>query len=248
MTPRVPPLSVSRSLSAIAHSSSHLPPSLISSPHSHRLSSFSPSLPSSSHSPSPFSFSLSSSLSIRRAFSSSPSNLVSPLTQPTSLLRPQSSLSPLPSPLYTTQQSAKYRIEADTFGELQVPADKYWGAQTQRSLQNFAIGGSTDRMPEPIIRAYGLLKMACANVNMEYGVLDRRIGMAIVDAAEEVHHGKLASHFPLVVFQTGSGTQTNMNVNEVVANRAIEMLGGKLGSKKPVHPNDHVNMGQSSND
>ncbi|KXS11792.1 fumarase [Gonapodya prolifera JEL478] len=145
-------------------------------------------------------------------------------------------------------QSAKYRIEADTFGELQVPADKYWGAQTQRSLMNFNIGGKTERMPEPVIRAYGVLKMACANVNMEYGALDARIGNAIVDASKEVLDGKLLDHFPLVVWQTGSGTQSNMNVNEVVANRAIEILGGKLGSKKPVHPNDHVNMGQSSND
>ncbi|KAI9028705.1 fumarate hydratase [Hyaloraphidium curvatum] len=145
-------------------------------------------------------------------------------------------------------QQQKYRIEQDTFGELQVPADRYWGAQTQRSLQNFNIGGKTERMPEPLIRAYGVLKMACAHVNMELGVLDSRLGGAIVDAATEVMEGKLSDHFPLVVWQTGSGTQTNMNVNEVVANRAIEMLGGQLGSKKPVHPNDHVNMGQSSND
>ena len=131
-------------------------------------------------------------------------------------------------------------------GEVQVPADRYWGAQTQRSLQNFRIG--EERMPEPIIRALGIQKRAAAVVNMSLGALDSKIGNAIVEAATEVMDGKLADHFPLVIWQTGSGTQTNMNANEVIANRAIEMLGGKLGAKDPVHPNDHVNMGQSSND
>ncbi|OZJ04110.1 Fumarate hydratase, mitochondrial [Bifiguratus adelaidae] len=141
----------------------------------------------------------------------------------------------------------KYRTEKDTFGDLQVPADRYWGAQTQRSLQNFDIGGPTERMPEPLIKAFGVLKKAAATVNMTYG-LDKTVGEAITKAADEVIEGKLLDHFPLVVFQTGSGTQTNMNVNEVISNRAIELLGGELGSKKPVHPNDHVNMSQSSND
>lgn len=141
----------------------------------------------------------------------------------------------------------KYRAERDTFGDLQVPADRYWGAQTQRSLQNFDIGGPQERMPEPLIEAFGVLKKAAAHVNKTYG-LDAKVADAISKAADEVIEGKLHSHFPLVVFQTGSGTQTNMNVNEVISNRAIEMLGGELGSKKPVHPNDHVNMSQSSND
>ncbi|KAJ1500149.1 fumarase fum1 [Coelomomyces lativittatus] len=139
------------------------------------------------------------------------------------------------------------RIETDSFGEIHVSNDKYWGAQTQRSLQNFDIGGSTERMPEPLIKAFAMVKKAAAIVNMTFG-LDPKIGNAIVQAAEEIIEGKLYSHFPLVVWQTGSGTQTNMNVNEVISNRAIELLGGKLGSKKPVHPNDHVNMSQSSND
>jgi fumarate hydratase class II len=131
-------------------------------------------------------------------------------------------------------------------GTLEVPADRYWGAQTQRSLQNFRIGG--ERMPAPLIHAFGTLKKAAALANMAAGDLDRRLGEAIASAAEEVREGRLDDHFPLVVWQTGSGTQTNMNVNEVIANRAIELLGGTLGSKTPVHPNDHVNMGQSSND
>lgn len=143
--------------------------------------------------------------------------------------------------------SQQYRHERDTFGELNVPADRYWGAQTQRSLQNFDIGGSQERMPEPLIEAFGVLKKAAANVNRTFG-LDGKVADAIGQAADEVIAGKLHSHFPLVVFQTGSGTQTNMNVNEVISNRAIEILGGELGSKKPVHPNDHVNMSQSSND
>ena len=139
-----------------------------------------------------------------------------------------------------------YRIESDSFGELKVPADKYWGAQTQRSLQNFPIG--TETMPRPVIRALGVIKRACAQANMELGNLEGRIGEAIVQAATEVMEGKFDDNFPLKVWQTGSGTQTNMNANEVIANRAIEILGGKIGSKDPVHPNDHVNRSQSSND
>jgi fumarate hydratase class II len=144
-----------------------------------------------------------------------------------------------------TEENAT-RTETDTFGPIEVPADHYWGAQSQRSLQNFRIGG--ERQPEPIIRALGIVKRAAAEVNMEFGKLDPQIGGAIVEAAQEVIDGKLDDHFPLVVWQTGSGTQSNMNANEVIANRAIELLGGSLGSKEPVHPNDHVNMSQSSND
>ncbi|KAI0068402.1 fumarate hydratase [Artomyces pyxidatus] len=141
----------------------------------------------------------------------------------------------------------EFRTEKDTFGELKVPADRYWGAQTQRSLQNFDIGGPTERLPPPLIKAFGVLKKAASVVNVGYG-MDPRVGQAIQQAADEVISGKLIDHFPLVVFQTGSGTQSNMNVNEVISNRAIEILGGQLGSKTPVHPNDHVNMSQSSND
>ncbi|OXB34619.1 fumarate hydratase, mitochondrial [Cryptococcus neoformans] len=141
----------------------------------------------------------------------------------------------------------KFRKEKDTFGDLQVPADRYWGAQTQRSLMNFDIGGPTERMPPPLIKAFGVLKKAAASVNQTYG-LPAEVAENIQKAADEVISGKLIDEFPLVVFQTGSGTQTNMNVNEVISNRAIEMMGGELGSKKPVHPNDHVNMSQSSND
>ncbi|KAI6153479.1 fumarate hydratase [Pisolithus tinctorius] len=140
-----------------------------------------------------------------------------------------------------------FRQERDTFGDIQVPADRYWGAQTQRSLQNFDIGGPAERLPAPLIKAFGVLKKAASIVNVSYG-LDPKIGEAIQKAADEVISGKLIDHFPLVVFQTGSGTQSNMNANEVISNRAIELLGGELGSKKPVHPNDHVNMSQSSND
>lgn len=138
------------------------------------------------------------------------------------------------------------RIETDSMGEVAVPADKYWGAQTQRSLQNFKIGG--ERMPLPLVRALGIQKKAAALANMELGALDKPVADAIIKASEEVMNGSLNEHFPLVVWQTGSGTQTNMNINEVVSNRAIEILGGVMGSKKPVHPNDHVNYGQSSND
>jgi fumarate hydratase class II len=138
------------------------------------------------------------------------------------------------------------RSESDSFGPIDVPADKLWGAQTQRSFQNFKIGG--ERMPTPLIRAFGLLKQAAAEANMAAGKLDKKVGKAIAAAAAEVASGQLDDHFPLVVWQTGSGTQTNMNLNEVIANRANEMLGGKRGDKKPVHPNDQVNYGQSSND
>ena len=138
------------------------------------------------------------------------------------------------------------RTETDSFGPIEVPADRYWGAQTQRSLQNFRIGG--ERMPAPLVRALGIQKRAAAAANMMLGVLDPKLGAAIMAAADEVIDGRLADHFPLVVWQTGSGTQTNMNANEVIANRAIEQLGGTMGSKTPIHPNDHVNMGQSSND
>jgi fumarate hydratase class II len=138
------------------------------------------------------------------------------------------------------------RTETDSFGPLEVPADRYWGAQTQRSIQNFPIGW--EKQPVAVVRALGVIKQAAAAVNMELGDLDPTLGKAIEAAAEEVASGKLDDHFPLVVWQTGSGTQSNMNANEVISNRAIEMLGGTVGSKKPVHPNDHVNMGQSSND
>ena len=140
----------------------------------------------------------------------------------------------------------KIRIEKDSMGELEVPADRYWGAQTQRSLLNFKIGH--ERMPKPFIRAMGLVKQSAAEVNVQLGSLPPDIGEAIEAAAQEVVDGSLDNHFPLVVWQTGSGTQTNMNVNEVIANRAIEALGGVLGSKTPVHPNDHVNHAQSTND
>jgi fumarate hydratase, class II len=138
------------------------------------------------------------------------------------------------------------RTESDSFGPIDVPADRLWGAQTQRSFQNFKIGG--ERMPTPLIRAFGLLKQAAAEANMALGKLDKKVGKAIAAASAEVASGQLDDHFPLVVWQTGSGTQTNMNLNEVIANRANEMLGGKRGDKKPVHPNDQVNYGQSSND
>ncbi|KAJ7009195.1 hypothetical protein NC653_007738 [Populus alba x Populus x berolinensis] len=142
--------------------------------------------------------------------------------------------------------STAFREERDTFGPISVPSDKLWGAQTQRSLQNFDIGGDRERMPESIIRAFGILKKCAAKVNIEYG-LDPSVGKAIMQAAHEVAEGKLSDHFPLVVWQTGSGTQSNMNANEVIANRAAEILGHKHGEKF-VHPNDHVNRSQSSND
>ena len=138
------------------------------------------------------------------------------------------------------------RTETDSFGPLEVPADKYWGAQTQRSIMNFPIGWETQ--PVAIVRALGVVKRACALVNIDQGDIEPDLGEAIAAAAQEVIDGKFDDNFPLVVWQTGSGTQSNMNANEVIANRAIEMLGGELGSKSPVHPNDHVNRGQSSND
>src|SRR6266702_4114355 len=148
-----------------------------------------------------------------------------------------------PSP---SSRSQSTRSETDSFGPIDVPADRYWGAQTERSRQNFRIG--QDRMPIAIVRALGIVKLAAAQTNRELGLLDARRAGAIIRAAREVIEGKLDDHFPLVVWQTGSGTQTNMNLNEVIANRANELLGGELGTKKPVHPNDHVNMSQSSND
>jgi fumarate hydratase class II len=138
------------------------------------------------------------------------------------------------------------RTETDSFGPLDVPAENYWGAQTARSLINFRIG--TETMPPPLIRALGIIKRAAALANKDLGQLDARRADAIAAAALEVIEGHLDAHFPLVIWQTGSGTQTNMNANEVIANAAIERLGGRMGSKDPIHPNDHVNMSQSSND
>src|SRR6187399_2898035 len=143
----------------------------------------------------------------------------------------------------------EHRTETDSIGQVEVDASRYWGAQTERSLHHFAIGDAdADRMPREVIRAQAILKKAAALVNREAGSLDPAIADLIVAAADEVIDGSLDDHFPLYVWQTGSGTQTNMNVNEVIANRAIEMAGGELGSKSPVHPNDDVNMSQSSND
>ena len=143
-------------------------------------------------------------------------------------------------------QKKTTRTETDTFGPIEVPGDRYWGAQTERSIHNFKIGN--ERMPMPIVRALAIVKLAAAQTNLELGLLDQRRARAIVRAAREVIDGKLDDNFPLVVWQTGSGTQSNMNLNEVIANRASELLGGEPGTKKPVHPNDHVNMSQSSND
>ena len=141
---------------------------------------------------------------------------------------------------------SKTRTETDTFGPIEVDASRYWGAQAERSLGNFKIGW--EKQPAPVIRALGIVKRAAAETNMSLGKLDAKLGETIVKAAQDVIEGKLDAHFPLVVWQTGSGTQSNMNANEVISNRAIEMLGGEMGSKTPVHPNDHVNMSQSSND
>jgi fumarate hydratase class II len=141
---------------------------------------------------------------------------------------------------------SKSRKESDSIGAIDVPMDRYWGAQTQRSLQNFDIG--EEKMPAPLVKALGIQKKAAALANMELKILDKKLGDAIVKAANEVIDGTLSDEFPLSVWQTGSGTQTNMNANEVISNRAIEILRGQIGSKKPVHPNDHVNMSQSSND
>src|ERR1700747_1872601 len=146
----------------------------------------------------------------------------------------------------TQSRSGSTRTETDSFGEMEFPADRYWGAQTERSRQNFRIG--QDRMPMAIVHALGIVKLAAAETNRELGLLDKRRADAVSRAAREVIEGKLDDHFPLVVWQTGSGTQTNMNLNEVIANRANQLLGGELGAKKPVHPNDQVNMSQSSND
>ena len=142
--------------------------------------------------------------------------------------------------------TGKTRTEGDSLGPVEVPSDHYWGAQTQRSIENFRIG--VECMPRALIRGLGITKRSAAKVNMKMGALDERLGNAIVQAADEVIDGTLSEEFPLVVWQTGSGTQSNMNANEVISNRAIELLGGELGSKNPVHPNDHVNCGQSSND
>src|SRR5580698_2343719 len=139
-----------------------------------------------------------------------------------------------------------HRIETDTMGSIEVPSHHYYGAQTARSLVYFDIG--SDRLPRSMIRAYGILKKACAQVNEELGILPPKIAKLIVTASDEVTKGKWDDQFPLRIWQTGSGTQSNMNVNEVISNRAIEISGGKLGSKDPIHPNDHVNMSQSSND
>jgi fumarate hydratase class II len=138
------------------------------------------------------------------------------------------------------------RIESDSMGEITVPANKYWGAQTQRSLGHFAIGH--DVMPPEVIRAFGILKKAAALANNELKLLPEYLAQLIIKAADEVVSGRLNDQFPLRIWQTGSGTQTNMNVNEVISNRAIELAGGEIGSKKPIHPNDHVNQSQSSND
>src|SRR3982750_331278 len=146
----------------------------------------------------------------------------------------------------TSSRSGSTRSETDSFGPIEVAADRYWGAQTQRSRQNFRIGH--DRMPIEIVHALGIVKLASAETNRELGLLDARRAGAIIRAAREVIDGKLDDHFPLVVWQTGSGTQTNMNLNEVIANRASELMGGERGMGRKVHPNDHVNMGQSSND
>ena len=146
----------------------------------------------------------------------------------------------------STEPARRTRFESDSMGQVEVPAHVYWGAQTQRSLQHFNIG--RDTMPPELIRAFGILKKACALVNQDLGKLSPEKTKLIVQAADEVIAGKLQDQFPLRIWQTGSGTQTNMNVNEVIANRAIELAGGQMGSKKPIHPNDHVNMSQSSND
>src|SRR5271163_2197024 len=140
----------------------------------------------------------------------------------------------------------KTRTESDSMGKIEVPSNVYWGAQTQRSLLHFKIG--RDMMPPELIHAFGTLKKACALVNQDLGKLPSGLAKLIVQASDEVIAGKLDDQFPLRIWQTGSGTQTNMNVNEVISNRAIEIAGGQMGSKKPVHPNDHVNMSQSSND
>lgn len=161
-------------------------------------------------------------------------------------VKPKPLVAPSLPPLKAETMSKTTRTETDTFGPIEVANDKYWGAQAQRSLGNFKIGW--EKQPQPIIRALGIVKRAAAETNQSLGKLDPSLAAAIISAANEVIEGKLDEHFPLVVWQTGSGTQSNMNANEVISNRAIEILGGVMGSKKPVHPNDHVNMSQSSND
>lgn len=146
-----------------------------------------------------------------------------------------------------SSNNENFRVEYDSFGPINVPSDKYWAAQTQRSLQNFAIGTKEDKMPISVFRSIAIIKKSAAKVNMKYG-LPEDIGNAIINSANEVIEGKLDDHFPLVIFQTGSGTQSNMNTNEVISNRSAEFMGGKRGEKSKVHPNDHVNMSQSSND
>src|SRR5512142_2887897 len=146
----------------------------------------------------------------------------------------------------TAAEKPRTRIESDSMGKIEVPANVYWGAQTQRSLIHFNIG--RDTMPPELIKAFAVLKKACALVNQDLGKLPADKAKLIVQAAEQVISGKLNDQFPLRIWQTGSGTQTNMNVNEVISHRAIELAGGEMGSKKPIHPNDHVNMSQSSND
>src|SRR6266568_5104181 len=147
-----------------------------------------------------------------------------------------------------TNGAAGRRVESDSMGTIEVPADRYWGAQTERSLHHFSIGTEGDRMPVEVVRAFGTLKKACALANADSGRLPKDKADLIVAAADEVIDGALDDHFPLYVWQTGSGTQSNMNANEVISNRAIELAAGELGSKEPVHPNDDVNMSQSSND
>lgn len=146
-----------------------------------------------------------------------------------------------------SKTKSETRVESDSIGNINVPVDKYWGAQTERSFENFEIGGDREKMPTPVIRAFAILKKAAAKVNVQHG-LDAKVAAVIAQVCDEILEGKLDEHFPLVIWQTGSGTQSNMNVNEVISNRGIEIMGGKIGSKKPIHPNDHVNMGQSSND
>lgn len=177
--------------------------------------------------------------------------LLSPYHGSPIMLRINTSVRSLQSRSFSISASllkAATRIETDAFGEIEVDSSKYYGAQTARSKHNFKIGGPAARMPLPVVRSFGILKKAAAIVNEGLGALDPKLSQAIQQAATEVAEGKLDDHFPLVVFQTGSGTQSNMNANEVISNRAIEILGGELGSKKPVHPNDHCNMSQSSND
>ena len=147
---------------------------------------------------------------------------------------------------HSPQAATPTRMESDSFGPIDVAADRYWGAQTERSRRNFRIG--EEKMPQPLVRALAMVKKAAALANVELGLIDERFAKAIVAAADEVIEGRHDTHFPLLVWQTGSGTQSNMNLNEVIANRASELLGGKLGAKHPIHPNDHVNLGQSSND